>query len=104
MDKATELRRSKRLALAFLLAASALFVVTAFLPRSLWVDALKAVSEAAMVGALADWFAVTALFRKIPIPFISRHTNIIPRKRTGSPSTWPPSSRISSSTRHRCWP
>jgi len=31
-----------------------------------------------MVGALADWFAVVALFRKVPIPFISRHTAIIP--------------------------
>jgi uncharacterized membrane-anchored protein YjiN (DUF445 family) len=31
-----------------------------------------------MVGALADWFAVAALFRRIPIPFISRHTEIIP--------------------------
>ncbi|MBB5371000.1 MULTISPECIES: DUF445 domain-containing protein [unclassified Janthinobacterium] len=78
-DKAAELRRSKRLALFFLLAAGAVFIVTAFLPRSLWTDGLKAVSEAAMVGALADWFAVTALFRTIPIPFISRHTNIIPR-------------------------
>jgi len=80
-DKAAELRRSKRLALFFLLAAGAVFVVTAFLPRSLWSDGLKAVSEAAMVGALADWFAVTALFRTIPIPFISRHTNIIPREK-----------------------
>ncbi|WP_300751788.1 DUF445 family protein [Janthinobacterium sp.] len=80
-DKAAELRRSKRLALFFLLAAGAVFLVTAFLPRSLWTDGLKAVSEAAMVGALADWFAVTALFRTIPIPFISRHTNIIPREK-----------------------
>jgi len=80
-DKAAELRRSKRLALFFLLAAGAVFIVTAFLPHSLWIDGLKAVSEAAMVGALADWFAVTALFRTIPIPFISRHTNIIPREK-----------------------
>src|SRR5471032_663417 len=80
-DKAAELRRSKRLALFFLLAAGAVFIVTAFLPHSLWTDGLKAVSEAAMVGALADWFAVTALFRTIPIPFISRHTNIIPREK-----------------------
>jgi uncharacterized membrane-anchored protein YjiN (DUF445 family) len=41
---------------------------------------LKAASEAAMVGGLADWFAVTALFRHplgLPIP----HTAIIPRKK-----------------------
>jgi hypothetical protein len=31
-----------------------------------------------MVGALADWFAVAALFRRIPIPIVSRHTEIIP--------------------------
>jgi uncharacterized membrane-anchored protein YjiN (DUF445 family) len=41
----------------------------------------KAISEAAMVGALADWFAVVALFRRIPLPFISRHTAIIPRNK-----------------------
>ena len=34
-----------------------------------------------MVGALADWFAVTALFKKVHIPFISRHTEIIPRNK-----------------------
>jgi len=41
---------------------------------------LRAASEAAMVGGLADWFAVTALFRHplgLPIP----HTAIIPRKK-----------------------
>jgi uncharacterized membrane-anchored protein YjiN (DUF445 family) len=31
-----------------------------------------------MVGALADWFAVSALFKRIPIPIVSRHTEIIP--------------------------
>ncbi len=34
---------------------------------------VKAIAEAAMVGALADWFAVVALFRRIPIPFISTY-------------------------------
>lgn len=42
---------------------------------------VKAIAEAAMVGALADWFAVVALFRRVPIPFISRHTAIIPRNK-----------------------
>ena len=37
--------------------------------------------EAGTVGGLADWFAVSALFRRIPIPFISRHTNIIVKNR-----------------------
>ncbi len=34
-----------------------------------------------MVGALADWFAVVALFRRIPLPFVARHTAIIPRNK-----------------------
>jgi hypothetical protein len=40
-----------------------------------------------MVGGLADWFAVTALFRHplgLPIP----HTAIIPKTRTASPTPW----------------
>jgi uncharacterized membrane-anchored protein YjiN (DUF445 family) len=37
--------------------------------------------EAGTIGALADWFAVTALFRRVPIPFIGRHTDIIVRNR-----------------------
>jgi uncharacterized membrane-anchored protein YjiN (DUF445 family) len=39
--------------------------------------------EAAMVGGLADWFAVSALFRRIPtgIPFITAHTDVIPRSK-----------------------
>jgi hypothetical protein len=31
--------------------------------------------------ALADWFAVVALFRRIPLPFVARHTAIIPRNK-----------------------
>jgi uncharacterized membrane-anchored protein YjiN (DUF445 family) len=45
-----------------------------------WVELIRAFAEAAMVGALADWFAVTALFRHpfgIPIP----HTAIVPRNK-----------------------
>jgi len=37
--------------------------------------------EAGTVGALADWFAVTAIFRRIPIPVIGRHTNILVKHR-----------------------
>src|ERR1700741_4289841 len=45
-----------------------------------WLSYVKAFAEAAMVGGLADWFAVTALFRhplRLPIP----HTAIIPRNK-----------------------
>ncbi|UVC29915.1 DUF445 domain-containing protein [Pantoea sp. SOD02] len=81
MDKYQQLKRSKRLALSLLLIAAATFVVTLFLPPNFWVLGLKAIAEAAMVGALADWFAVVALFRRVPVPFISRHTAIIPRNK-----------------------
>ena len=45
-----------------------------------WIGYVKATAEASMVGAIADWFAVTALFRHpmgVPIP----HTAIIPNKK-----------------------
>ena len=81
MNKIIELRRAKMLALSLLLIAAATFVVTLFLPPNFWVSGVKAIAEAAMVGALADWFAVVALFRRVPIPIISRHTAIIPRNK-----------------------
>jgi uncharacterized membrane-anchored protein YjiN (DUF445 family) len=45
-----------------------------------WIDLLRAGAEAALVGGLADWFAVTALFRRplgLPIP----HTAVIPNSK-----------------------
>ena len=76
-----ELHKTKRLALLLLLLAAATFIITLFLPANFWIRGLKAISEAAMIGALADWFAVYALFRPVPIPFISKHTAIIPRNK-----------------------
>ena len=81
MNKAIELKKAKRTPLLLLLAAACVFVVTAFMPPGLWVDGIKAVAEAAMVGALADWFAVAALFRRVPIPVVSAHTAIIPKNK-----------------------
>lgn len=80
-DQAAALQRAKRLALALLLGVTLVFALTSGAPRSLGMDCLKAMAEAAMVGALADWFAVRALFRRVPIPFIARHTAIIPRNK-----------------------
>ncbi|HLT08456.1 MAG TPA: DUF445 domain-containing protein [Cyclobacteriaceae bacterium] len=37
--------------------------------------------EAGTIGALADWFAVSALFHRIPLPLVGRHTNIIVKNR-----------------------
>ncbi|MGX4641991.1 DUF445 domain-containing protein [Massilia sp. SYSU DXS3249] len=81
MTKELQLDKSKRLALGFFIGAALLFVLSLFLPPSWWTGLLKAFSEAAMVGALADWFAVVALFKRVPIPVVSRHTNIIPNNK-----------------------
>lgn len=83
MTKESELIRAKRLAVLLLIAVTVTFFVTIFLPGSLLVNGIKAMSEAAMVGALADWFAVAALFKRIPtpFPFITSHTAIIPNNK-----------------------
>jgi uncharacterized membrane-anchored protein YjiN (DUF445 family) len=73
------LRRMKAVATGLLLAAAAVYAVTFQLSGS-WVGYVRAAAEAAMVGGLADWFAVTALFRRplgLPIP----HTGLVPRKK-----------------------
>lgn len=85
MTDATELQRAKRRPLLLLAAAALVFVVTACWPpgfgNAFVVGVLKACSEAAMVGALADWFAVAALFRRLPVPFVSGHTGVIPHNK-----------------------
>ncbi|TFV63905.1 UNVERIFIED_ORG: DUF445 domain-containing protein [Bacillus sp. AZ43] len=72
----------KRLATGLFLVAAAVFLACVLLGEDAgaWVGYVRATAEASMVGALADWFAVTALFRhplRLPIP----HTAIIPRKK-----------------------
>ena len=61
-------------------------IATELALRAGWVAApgwriLLQTFEAATVGGLADWFAVSALFREVPVPFIRRHTNIIVKNR-----------------------
>ena len=82
-QKRQELADAKRKASLLLAAAAAMFVVTMLVPPNAWVLAIRAITEAAMVGGLADWFAVSALFRRIPtgIPFITAHTDVIPRSK-----------------------
>jgi uncharacterized membrane-anchored protein YjiN (DUF445 family) len=74
-------RGMKVAATGLLIVMAAVFVVArAFEPRYPWLAWVKAFAEAGMVGGLADWFAVTALFRHplgLPIP----HTAIIPRNK-----------------------
>lgn len=50
------------------------------LPDSL-LELVRAFFEGALVGSLADWFAVTAIFHHVPIPFLARHTHLLARKR-----------------------
>ena len=50
--------------------------------RGLAWSMLAAAFEAGTVGAMADWFAVTALFREIPVPVLRRHTDIIAKNRS----------------------
>jgi uncharacterized membrane-anchored protein YjiN (DUF445 family) len=78
----TPLARMKAVALGLLLISAALYMVALGLAPAhpVFAGYLKAFSEAAMVGAIADWFAVTALFHRplgLPIP----HTAIIPRNK-----------------------
>ncbi|HEV7194265.1 MAG TPA: DUF445 domain-containing protein [Jatrophihabitantaceae bacterium] len=80
-ERVRALRRMKVIAGGLLVAAAAIYIVC----RALWnghgaAGYVQAAAEASMVGGLADWFAVTALFRYplgLPIP----HTAIIPRKK-----------------------
>lgn len=78
-EKLARLRAMKRLPLALLVLMAVLFAVTLHRPEA-WAGWVNAFAEAGMIGALADWFAVVALFRHplgIPIP----HTAIIPKRK-----------------------
>ncbi len=81
VSAADRARRMRITATAMLVAMAALFFVThGLVGRHPGWGYLNAFAEAAMVGGLADWFAVTALFRHplgLPIP----HTAIIPRNK-----------------------
>ena len=71
------MRRQRRLALGVLLAAAALAVASFPFRATWWGGWILAIAEAGIVGGLADWFAVTAIFRRplgLPIP----HTALIP--------------------------
>jgi uncharacterized membrane-anchored protein YjiN (DUF445 family) len=80
-ERERRLRSMKRRATGLLVGAAVLYVLTRiFEARWPWVSWIRAAAEAAMVGGVADWFAVTALFKHplgIPIP----HTAIIPTRK-----------------------
>ncbi|RST02413.1 DUF445 domain-containing protein [Streptomyces sp. WAC05374] len=82
-EKRRGVRRMKFTATALLLLVALIYVLATWARNSGvtgWPGYVAAAAEAGMVGALADWFAVTALFRRpmgLPIP----HTAIIPTKK-----------------------
>ncbi len=83
-ERSQALRRMKLVAVGFLVGATFIFLACRWAQAdgsaAAWVGYVGAAAEAGMVGALADWFAVTALFKHplgIPIP----HTAIIRRKK-----------------------
>ena len=82
LSRVDEISAMKRTATLVLCAAVAVFIGARILENSNgepW-GYIRATAEAAMVGGVADWFAVTALFRHplgIPIP----HTAILPNRK-----------------------
>ena len=80
-EKAAALRKMKLVALGLLIAMAIIFVFAYALQREYpWLQYVRAAAEGGMVGALADWFAVTALF-KYPMGIKIPHTAIIPRRK-----------------------
>ncbi len=81
VEKAAALRRMKNIALALLIAMAVIFCFAfAFQQQYPWLQYVRAAAEGGMVGALADWFAVTALF-KYPMGLKIPHTAIIPNRK-----------------------
>jgi uncharacterized membrane-anchored protein YjiN (DUF445 family) len=79
--KQLQLDRMKRRATGLLVLMGLVFVAAWLLePGHPWLGYVRATAEAGMVGGVADWFAITALFRRplnLPIP----HTAIIPQRK-----------------------
>jgi uncharacterized membrane-anchored protein YjiN (DUF445 family) len=83
-DHEAELRRAltrqRGIATGLLAGMGGVLVGSYWLPPGYWTDMLQASAKAGLVGGIADWFAVTALFRHplgLPIP----HTAIIPNQK-----------------------
>ena len=82
-QKKKDLQKYKAFATALFLLMAIVFVVMTILEKenpAHWIGYIRAFSEAAMVGALADWFAVTALFHH-PLGIKIPHTNLIEKSK-----------------------
>lgn len=78
-EKKIQLRKYKMFATGLFVLMAVVFVVMTILEKknpAHWIGYIRAFSEAAMIGALADWFAVTALFN-YPLGIKIPHTNLI---------------------------
>ena len=78
-EKKIQLRRYKMFATGLFVLMAIIFIIMTILEKknhAHWIGYIRAFSEAAMVGALADWFAVTALFN-YPLGIKIPHTNLI---------------------------
>lgn len=79
--KEISLKKMKRLATGLFLLMAVIFLIARLTEGTYtWVSFIRAFAEAAMIGALADWFAVTALFR-YPLGIRLPHTSIIPNNK-----------------------
>lgn len=79
--KLAALKRMKSIALGLLIAMAVIFCFSFALQGQYpWLEYVRAAAEGGMVGALADWFAVTALFR-YPMGIKIPHTAIIPNRK-----------------------
>src|SRR5688500_18004901 len=77
-ERRKALRRMRSLAVGLLLVAATVYLLT--MDQDGFLGFVNAGAEASMVGAIADWFAVTALFRHplgLPIP----HTALVPKRK-----------------------
>jgi uncharacterized membrane-anchored protein YjiN (DUF445 family) len=81
LERRSALRKMKIVATALFFVVAVIFFIARWQEETHdWVGYIRAFAEAAMVGALADWFAVSALFRHplgLPIP----HTAIVPNRK-----------------------
>lgn len=83
-EKKIQLQKYKMFATGLFVLMCIVFVATTYVQKyqnfGTWVGYVRAFAEAGMVGALADWFAVTALFH-YPLGLKIPHTNLIQNKK-----------------------
>ncbi|MCB1273314.1 MAG: DUF445 family protein [Leucobacter sp.] len=80
-SRLAQLRRMQGVALALLGIMAIIFIISFALQQQYpWLGFVRAASEGGMVGGLADWFAVTALFRH-PLGIRIPHTNLVSSKK-----------------------